>query len=168
MTTPQRAGVGFLLQVLNGATHGNAEAFGKARDRKIASVGLAPNVEQYKSVGGYTETDAKVLELAFDDGSRLAIEDTGQSCCEHRYLTCDDDLAAFAGATLMDIELRDGPDNPETEDDTHEQQFLIVTTSAGSFTVACHNEHNGYYGGICPVLTFTPAPAPVGVFQEEP
>jgi hypothetical protein len=31
--------------------------------------------------------------------------------------------------------------------DVHEIAFYEFMTSTGSFTLASHNEHNGYYGG---------------------
>jgi len=86
------------------------------------------------------------LIVTFDDCS-LVLRDEGRSCCESRYMMTDDDLTAFVGAQFVDAELRDGP---TTEDDweTKEQQFLLVNTSLGTFTVCTHNEHNGYYGGF--------------------
>lgn len=90
------------------------------------------------------EDDA--LRFALEDGSSLIIEDGGQSCCEFRYMTCDDDLTGFAGATLTQVETRDAPDGPGDEE--HEVQFLLVTTSKGVITAETHNEHNGYYGGF--------------------
>lgn len=87
------------------------------------------------------------LRLTFGDGSRVKLFDDGQSCCEHRYMTCDDDLSYYIGAQLLDAEIKDAPD-AEDEYGVHEVQFLEVKTSKGSFTVASHNEHNGYYGGF--------------------
>jgi hypothetical protein len=94
------------------------------------------------------ELTEDALTFTFTDGSRLVLADSGQSCCESRYMRTDDVLDDFVGGTLMDAEVRDGPDI-ELNYGTHEQQFLVVTTSKGVFTVASHNEHNGYYGGIC-------------------
>lgn len=87
------------------------------------------------------------LRFRFSDGSGLRIFDQGQSCCERRHMTCDDDLSYYAGSTLLHIGVADGPTlDPDTE--PHEQQFLNVTTSKGVFTCVNHNEHNGYYGGF--------------------
>lgn len=89
------------------------------------------------------------LDLSFEDGSTLSIFDSAQYCCEHRYLTTDDDLTAFEGAVFVDAEVRDveGPDEDEFGE-SHDVAFLVVTTDKGSFTVCTHNEHNGYYGGF--------------------
>lgn len=82
-----------------------------------------------------------------DRNSVVVIRDDGQSCCEDRHMTCDDDLASFDGATLLKITIEDGP---ETSDDweTHEQQFVKIDTSKGRITLVTHNVHNGYYGGF--------------------
>ena len=89
------------------------------------------------------------LIFTFKDGTTLNLWDDGQSCCESRYMNTDDDLSFVDGATLDKLELRDGPD-VSSEDDygCKDSQFLIVTTSKGSFTVVNYNEHNGYYGGF--------------------
>ena len=59
----------------------------------------------------------------------------------------DDSLEDFIGSVLLDAEIKDGPEI-ECEWDVHEQQFLIVSTDKGEFTMVTHNEHNGYYGGF--------------------
>ena len=87
------------------------------------------------------------LYFTFADGSKIAMFDNGQSCCEYRYMTTDDDLLYFVGAKLVNVEVLDGPDIDDGHD-CHEMQFLHVTTSEGVFTVETHNEHNGYYGGF--------------------
>lgn len=87
------------------------------------------------------------LRFRFTDGSGIKLWDGGQSCCEHRYMVTDDDLSEYAGARLLDMELKDAP---EIEDryGVHEVQFLDVKTDIGTFQMANHNEHNGYYGGF--------------------
>lgn len=59
----------------------------------------------------------------------------------------DDELNDFVGAKFIKAEIVDGPDL-ETGDSCHEQQFLLIDTSLGTFTMVTHNEHNGYYGGF--------------------
>lgn len=88
------------------------------------------------------------IRLSLAGGSvALDLVDTGQSCCEHRYMTSDDDFAYYEGATLLGVEVKPGPD-VEAKYDTHETAFLDIKTSRGVFTVVTHNEHNGYYGGF--------------------
>lgn len=124
-------GLGVLIQSLGGNRGSSliVESIGKT----IASARL--------------NKDADRLELRFVDGTGIYLKDEGQSCCENRYMSCDDDLADFTGATLSSVELRDAP-SVDTQYDSHDVEFLAVITSNGEFTCANHNEHNGYYGGF--------------------
>jgi hypothetical protein len=88
------------------------------------------------------------LAVTLTDGRSFMLYDAGRSCCEVRYMTCDDDLAAFVGASIVGAEVRDGGSSEDEYGEPHEQQFVIFKTSLGEFTVATHNEHNGYYGGF--------------------
>jgi hypothetical protein len=97
------------------------------------------------------EGDPGLLRFLFTDGTGAQVFDDGRSCCETRYMTTDDNLGDFAGATFLGIVLRKGPDI-EGDYSDHEQQFLLVNTSLGTFTMVTHNEHNGYYGGFAVVV----------------
>ena len=94
------------------------------------------------------EDDA--LHLRFADGTGLRFRDEGQNCCEHRYMRTDDDLSHFVGATFTGAELKPVTTVPTESEwgSEHEVQFLEIHTDRGSFTMASHNEHNGYYGGF--------------------
>lgn len=92
--------------------------------------------------------DEENLVLEFEDGTRLTITDDGQSCCENRFMTSDDDFADIIGAELIDFELLDGPEVDDNKYDIEEVQFLHVKTSKGTVTIENHNQHNGYYGGF--------------------
>jgi len=87
------------------------------------------------------------LRVGFTDGQTIKIFDDGRSCCEERYMRTDDDLTTFIGADFRGARVEDGPDI-EDDYDKHECQFLLVDTSLGTFTIANHNKHNGYYGGF--------------------
>lgn len=124
-------GMGVLIQSLGG----NAEtvaAFHASVGKEIESVQVVDNELIFK----------------FRDGATLVARDEGQSCCERRYMTCDDDLPYYEGAALQNLEIKEGPTENDECGEPHEIQFLEVTTSKGQFTVASHNEHNGYYGGF--------------------
>lgn len=95
---------------------------------------------------------ADMLRFTFEDGSKIAIYDAGQSCCEHRYMHTDDDLAYHVGAQLVSGELRDGPEVSGEYGEYTECQFLLITTSRGVFTIANYNAHNGYYGGFAVIV----------------
>lgn len=95
------------------------------------------------------QLDNDKLNLDLSDGTQLILSDEGQSCCEYRYMVCDDDLTAFAGAKFLGITEGEHRDNPEGEYGAeHEEQFVHILTDRGSITLVTHNEHNGYYGGI--------------------
>ena len=87
------------------------------------------------------------LHFQFEDETKIKIFDDGQSCCEHRYMVTDDDLSVFSGEKFIDVELKSAP-NIQDENEEHEVQFLEIKTDKGSFVMATHNEHNGYYGGF--------------------
>lgn len=97
------------------------------------------------------------LRFVFTDDTAMRVWDDGQSCCESRYMVTDDDLSQFAGTTFDGIEIKDAPDEEDTYG-AHEVQFLEVKTGKGVFTMATHNEHNGYYGGF--YVRCEPAPLP--------
>ena len=88
------------------------------------------------------------LILKFSDNTSILIKDTGQSCCELRYMTTDDNLADFIGATFVGMDIKQALDIEEVDIEEHEVQFLDINTSKGTFTMSTHNEHNGYYGGF--------------------
>ena len=93
--------------------------------------------------------DPEALLLTFEDESRISVEDDAQSCCERRYMTTDDDLQQFVGATLESMEIAEGPSTSKDEwMEEHDTQFLRVYTSEGVLTMVTHVEHNGYYGGF--------------------
>jgi hypothetical protein len=91
--------------------------------------------------------DDDALHLKFYDGSGIRFVDDGQSCCESRYMRTDDDLTEFSGAVFQGAEIKEAAPIHDGYGE-HEVQFLEVKTSKGCFTMASHNEHNGYYGGF--------------------
>ena len=100
-----------------------------------------------KEIAGVTLLDSR-LHFVFTDKTEVYVTDSGQDCCEMRYMTTDDDLSSFVGAKLLGLEIKDAPDT-DVDGFVHEVQFLEIQTSKGVFTMANHNEHNGYYGGFC-------------------
>ena len=88
------------------------------------------------------------LRLDLEDGVQIQIWDNGQSCCEFRYMTCDDEVQSLQGHTLSRIEAKDGPDEEGEYEEVHESVFVEVGTDDGFITITNHNEHNGYYGGF--------------------
>lgn len=112
------------------------------------------------SVAAYTGSIGKIiknvslgqddaLHFIFDDGTKIKFEDDGQSCCESRYMRTDDYLETFVGAKFIGAEIKEAPSIKDNEyGGCHDVQFLEIQTDRGVFTMASHNEHNGYYGGF--------------------
>jgi hypothetical protein len=90
--------------------------------------------------------DSDELRIEFDDCT-LVLWDNGQSCCERRYMTCDDNLHYLEGQAFAGYRVENGPEIDDAAE-VHQQQFLIVDAALVSITVANHYEHNGYYGGF--------------------
>ncbi len=89
------------------------------------------------------------ITLTFDDGVSVFISDKGQSCCESRYMTVEDDITGLAGKTLRSIDVREANADGGNDDCRHEIAFLEFKTDDGvAVTCSFHNEHNGYYGGF--------------------
>ncbi len=88
-------------------------------------------------------SDDKIL-LTFDDGVILCISDEGQSCCEYRHMTCDDDIRDLIGKTLTSIEVNEVC----PWQGTHDIAFLEIKAGDEMVSVASHNEHNGFYSGF--------------------
>jgi len=126
-------GIGVMLKMLGGNSE-SVKALTEAIGKRITALKLG---------------DDDALHFEFADGSKMKLSDEGQSCCEARYMQTDDDLDSFVGATLLGAEIKDGPEVEDESSGVHEVQFLEVKTDRGSFTMASHNEHNGYYGGFC-------------------
>ena len=124
----EHPGIGVMIHALGGGSPRNASDF---YGRSILTA----------------EIDDNELKLQFTDGSSARIWDDGQSCCEHRYMTTDDDLKSLVGHKLIRVEAKSGP-NESADYDEHETCFVEIATDAGFVTITNHNEHNGYYGGF--------------------
>lgn len=92
--------------------------------------------------------EGKEIKLGFDDDLKIRISDEGQSCCEDRYITTDDDIKFLVGKNLKHMEIKDGIHGRQDGGDPHETAFLEIMTDQGCVTFTTHVEHNGYYGGF--------------------
>ena len=117
--------------------------------------GNEETVKAYQKAVGKTIKEVRLvndeLRFSFDDGTAIHMFDNGQSCCESRYMQTDDDLTYFSGTKFLGARILNAPNEPD-EYGEHEVQFLEVKTDKGCFTMASHNEHNGYYGGFWIVI----------------
>jgi WD40 repeat protein len=127
-------GMGAMIHYLSGGSKHSADEY---YGQKIMSADI--------------NDDALCLGLS-PSGKTIKIWDNGQSCCEHRYMTTDDDVQSLVGHELRRIETKAGPDIAD-EYGEHEQVFVEVGTDKGFITIVNHNEHNGYYGGFGLTIT---------------
>jgi len=123
-------GIGVMIQQLDGNAK-SVRLFCEALNKTIIAIRLGED---------------EALHFAFFDGSKIRLVDTGQSCCEARYMRTDDKLEEYVGAVLLGAEVCNGPSIEDGE--SHDTEFLKVQTSKGEFTMVSHVEHNGYYGGF--------------------
>jgi hypothetical protein len=126
-------GLGVMINILAG-NEDTIKNIALSKDKKIKNIKMSEDA----------------LILYFTDKTSIRIFDNGQSCCERRYMTTDDDYKSFKGARFFNCEIRNA--SRKSSDGEHEIQFLIINTSLGSFTIENHNEHNGYYGGFYMVV----------------
>lgn len=131
-----RPGMGVMIRMLGGNEE-NVAAWKASEGKEIASLKIDPAAN---------DGDGALI-FGFTDGTRMAIQDLGRSCCEGRWMHTDDDLSEHVGSKLLDAEIREGPTVME-HGEPKECSFLWITTSAGRFVVNTYNEHNGYYGGF--------------------
>lgn len=100
-------------------------------------------------VDAFLETSGNPYRVLRFLTGNLQVKDNAQSCCENRYLTTDDDLPSFVGASLVGVDRVEVEAADDDYGDVHEQMFVKLETTAGTITLVAHNEHNGYYGGFC-------------------
>jgi len=88
------------------------------------------------------------LVIKFEDRT-LILADIAEYCCERRYMSTDDPLHYWEGLVFVGYRIMPSSRTGHRDDEScHDEQFLIVDTFLGSFTVVNHNVHNGYYGGF--------------------
>ena len=115
----------------------------------LHALGGGSEIDQKDLIGKVikkAELKDDVLRLEFEDGV-VELLDDGQSCCESRYITTDDDPSTLTGE-LLSIEVAHAKDEVDEWGETHEQAFVKIQTANGFVTLCTHNQHNGYYGGF--------------------
>lgn len=128
-------GLGVMIQALRGF----GEYAGKYYGREITHATIKTRNEK---------SNDSSLMLTFADGVTVRLSDEGQSCCEMRYMTCDDDVSDLVGGLLVLIESTEGDEKGTEYGEVHESAFVKVITNKSAITLATHVEHNGYYGGF--------------------
>jgi hypothetical protein len=156
--SPQHAGLNALYDMIH-TRHSPVED----RENTANAIEGVPITRIYMVEDDDSRAVIDTLCIKLRNGAVLSISDQGQDCCEHRYMSTDDDFADYVGATLLSVEVRAGGNIPN-EYEYHETQFLVVTTSKGVFTMVNHNEHNGYYGGFWVRASMSPPTRPNCIF----
>lgn len=110
---------------------------------KIISI----NETTFKRTTGFGSYEGFVITLADDRTIQMGIS-AGQCCCEtYGYLTSQDDLTDFIGATFISVAVTDAElkhyDVASVYDGA--AMFINVETSRGCLQFVAYNEHNGYY-----------------------
>ena len=118
-----------------------------------------------KKINSISLIDNKI-NIVFEDNTTLIIEDSGQSCCEIRYIVIDNDNlnyfvnSTFRGLDLLRVENKDQHKLSPSEKEIKEHElssedyfsfevvFLEIRTSKGSISFSTRNSHNGYYSGF--------------------
>lgn len=95
------------------------------------------------------EFTEKSLNIGFENGKTIKLWDYGQTCCENRYMTTDDDVKSLIGHRLTRIDPNNVKVKKSEWGDEHEATFIEIGTNQNFITIVTHNEHNGYYGGFC-------------------
>lgn len=118
-----------------------------AVNRVIRSIGFEEVILSDRWTNG---DEREGLVIVLESGWRVVLVDRcGQCCCEHRYMSTDDDLDSLVGETLVGI--RHGGCNEDEEDEyggVVEVEFALIQTDRDSVTIGTYNSHNGYYGGL--------------------
>lgn len=98
---------------------------------------------KYHTYDGYLIiTDQQTIKVGIDNG---------QGCCERwGYVSSEDDVDQFVGASLLDIKLTDQALRTYSADEIPEYEtstmFVDFETDKGVLQLVCYNSHNGYYG----------------------
>lgn len=100
------------------------------------------------------ERDMLIIDFA---EISMSIYDT-PSCCEDLYFTTDDNLKEMIGAKILGMDLLETITTDGGSNDVHEVAFMHIRTDKGTFTIEAHNESNGFYCGIYPVVYITMNP----------
>lgn len=87
--------------------------------------------------------------LPFEDGRKLTLY-LDADCCSNSYFTDLKQFDELIGATIQEVEERDGDTTNDGETAWH---FLVFTTNKGHVTIDWRNDSNGYYdGNVVPSL----------------
>ncbi len=88
------------------------------------------------------------LNLGVTNGYTLSLWDAGQSCCETRGISTDDDLNDLIGTRLVSLEVTEVKYKGDRDDcDCEDSAFMKLQSTRSCLTFVNYVHHNGYYGG---------------------
>lgn len=119
----------------------------------LSSNGVSDKAQFIGRTISSVSVEEKRVVVGFTDGAGFVLKDEGQSCCEYRYLTTDDDPNALVGLTFRDIVEKPGECKEEEGGECHDTMFVDIVADGAWITLCTHNEHNGWYGGFSIELT---------------
>lgn len=118
------------------------------------------NEEVWNAVKGkkvVSITAGQEPDVNFEDGRRLHLRLDGD-CCSSSYFTDLEQFNELIGATIQNIEERDGESvlaktKTLTSVANVSWHFLVLETDKGHVTIDWRNDSNGYYdGSVCPTI----------------
>lgn len=105
-----------------------------------------------KNSSGYTLSYDGYYVITDKQTIKFGIENM-QNCCERwGYLTTNDDLSEFEGASLLGVKVVDTALNEkkisdlELYEEETDTMFVNFETDKGTLQFVAYNQHNGYYG----------------------
>lgn len=137
-------GMGVMINMLFGDGRKTNEALMEAIGRTITSV----EIKDLDSKEDREREENQHIVIGLDNGKKLIIFDSGQSCCESRYITTDADLPSYIGKSIMGFRQGEYKGVEDDHGESHDCQSLLIDTSEGVIDFVTHVEHNGYYGGF--------------------
>jgi hypothetical protein len=114
-------------------------------------LGDAPRVvairQSKPAENAYGPMDGSAVALELSTGKTLNVT-LGADCCSVSSFTDAKQFDELVGATITDIEHREGGEIRDGySDDCRTSHFLVFTTNRGHVTIDWHNDSNGYYDG---------------------
>jgi hypothetical protein len=93
----------------------------------------------------YKNEDGTILMFETDSGDLAFI--TEPDCCNSVWFEHLDNVSAFDGAQVLDVDHVNGEEIYTNDWEVLENWFIKIKTTKGYCTIEVRNSHNGYYGG---------------------
>lgn len=97
---------------------------------------------------GYNSSfDGYVITCDDETTIKVGIDNSSQCCENWGYLTSEDDLKDFIGASVIQVAIVDEALATTVVPELYEggTMFVNIETDKGKFQIVAYNDHNGYY-----------------------